>query len=171
MSERALALSWPLNPSFCSEREYSEQNCLCAVAVKYLRKLVWLRPANCLKSVYALNNYMTAMTMVNLTSRVSMWMTVLWALWQGLSGGLDYLKNVIIIIIIIAFKGAVQDLLQSPRCAANCLQHVRSSGQGTIVWKSRATHRAPIMYNVLCATWYEGIAQLLSLTEFKSHLF
>ena len=24
---------------------------------------------------------------------------------------------------------------------------------------------------VLCATWYEGTAQLLSLTDFESHLF
>ena len=35
---------------------------------------------------------------------------------------------IIIIIIIIAFKGAIRDLLQSPHSAANCLQHVRSSG-------------------------------------------
>ena len=40
---------------------------------------------------------------------------------------------IIIIIMIIPFKGAVRDFLQSPRCAANCLQHVRSSGQGTMV--------------------------------------
>ena len=34
-------------------------------------------------------------------------------------------------IILISFKGAVRDFLQPPRCASNCLQHVRSSGQGT----------------------------------------
>ena len=50
----------------------------------------------------------------------------------------------IIIIIIIAFKGAIRDFLQSPHSAANCLQHVRSSGQGAIVCKSRAIHRALI---------------------------
>ena len=49
---------------------------------------------------------------------------------------------IIIIIIIIAFKGAIRDLLQSPHSAANCLQHVRSSGPSAIVCKSRATHRA-----------------------------
>ena len=38
---------------------------------------------------------------------------------------------IIIIIIIIAFKGAIRDFLQSPHSAANCLQHVRSSGPGT----------------------------------------
>ena len=35
--------------------------------------------------------------------------------------------------------------LQSPHSAANCLQHVRA-----IVCKSRATHRALIMCNMLC---------------------
>ena len=78
---------------------------------------------------------------------------------------------IIIIIIIIAFIGAIRDFLQSPYCVANCLQHVRSNGQGTIVYKSRLTHRALITWNMSCATSYEGTAQLLSLTEFKSHLF
>ena len=48
------------------------------------------------------------------------------------------------IVIIIAFQGAIQDFLQSPHNAANCLQHVRSSGPGAIVCKSCATHRALI---------------------------
>ena len=52
---------------------------------------------------------------------------------------------------------------ESPRCAANCLQHVHSSSQGTIVCKSRATHTAISTCNVSCATWYEGTAHLLSL--------
>ena len=42
-----------------------------------------------------------------------------------------------------------------------------SSGQGTIVCKSRATHQALITCNMLCATLYEETAQLLSLTEFN----
>ena len=42
-------------------------------------------------------------------------------------------------------------VLQSPHCAKNCLQHVRSSWQCAIVCKSNATHRA----------------QLKSLAEFK----
>ena len=63
-----------------------------------------------------------------------------------------------------------RDFLQSPHCPRNCLQHVRSSGQGTIVCKSPATHQALIIWNVLCATWYVGTAQLLDLTEFKLHL-
>ena len=50
----------------------------------------------------------------------------------------------IYVIIIIPFKGAIRDFLQSPHCASNCLQHTRSSGPGAIVCKSRATHRALI---------------------------
>ena len=53
-------------------------------------------------------------------------------------------KSSLIIIIIITFKGAIRDFLQSPHSAANCLQHARSSGPGAIVCKSRATHRALI---------------------------
>ena len=51
---------------------------------------------------------------------------------------------IIITIIIIAFKRTIRDFLQSPHSAANCLQHVRSSGPGAIVCKTRATHRALI---------------------------
>ena len=54
--------------------------------------------------------------------------------------------------------------LQSPHCAANRLQHVRSSGPGNT---SSAYH---VQHVVLRAMWYEGTAQLLSLTELKSHL-
>ena len=71
----------------------------------------------------------------------------------------------IIITMIIAFKGVIRDNLQSSHCAANRLRHVRSSGPGAIVCKSRATHPALITCNVLRATWYEGTVQLLSLTE------
>ena len=63
--------------------------------------------------------------------------------WTGVS--ILWLGEVeITIIIIIAFKGAIRDFLQSPHSAENCLQHVRSSGPGAIVCKSRATHRALI---------------------------
>ena len=77
---------------------------------------------------------------------------------------------IITIFIIIAFKGAVREFSQSLRCATNCLQQVRSSSQAAIVCKSRAKHRALITCNMSCATWYEGTAQLLSLTELKSNL-
>ena len=49
-------------------------------------------------------------------------------------------------------------MLKWPR--HNCVQ-IRCS-------TSRAYH---VQHVVLCATWYEGTAQLLSLTELKSHLF
>ena len=49
--------------------------------------------------------------------------------------------------IVIAFKGAIRESLQSPHCAAYRLQHVRSRGPGTIVCKSCATHRALITCN------------------------
>ena len=55
--------------------------------------------------------------------------------------------------------------LQSPHCATNCLQHIRSSGPGAILCKLRSTNRALIMCNLKCATLYEGTAQLISLTE------
>ena len=38
----------------------------------------------------------------------------------------------IIMIIIIAFKGAIRDFLQPPHCAANCLQHIRSGGHSEL---------------------------------------
>ena len=52
-----------------------------------------------------------------------------------------------IIIIIIAFKGAIVQITCNTSSALSC---------------------ASVM---LRATWYEGTAQLLSLTELKSHLF
>ena len=65
-------------------------------------------------------------------------------------------------MIITAFKGAIRDFLQSPHCAANCLQHV------LITFNTSSAYH--VQHVVLRATWYEGIAQLLNLTEFKSHL-
>ena len=57
---------------------------------------------------------------------------------------------IIMIMIVMAFKGAIRDCLQSSHCAANRLQRVRSSGQGATVCKSRATHRALITCNMSC---------------------
>ena len=51
---------------------------------------------------------------------------------------------------IVAFKGAIRDSFQSPQCAAIYLQYVRSSGPDAIVFKSRATHRALITFNMSC---------------------
>ena len=73
----------------------------------------------------------------------------------------------------MTLKGAIREFLQSPHCAANCLQHVRSSGPGASVCESCATHRALIACNISCFVprGTKGQLQLLSLTEFKSHLF
>ena len=54
---------------------------------------------------------------------------------------------------IKTLKGAVQDVLQSPHSAANCLKHVCSSGHGTITCKSSATH------------WATGIALVLPVAN------
>ena len=53
--------------------------------------------------------------------------------------------------------------LQSPHCAANCLQHVHSSGPGAIECKSRGTHRALITCNMASATWYDCLFVCWSL--------
>ena len=78
------------------------------------------------------------------------------------------LITAIIRMMMMALKGAVRDCLQSPHCAANCLQHARSSDQAVITCKSRATHRAPITCSVSCAAWDKGTAQLLTFTEFNN---
>ena len=62
---------------------------------------------------------------------------MLWFLFLGrgegaFSGGAD-MEQFIIIVVIIALKGAIQDFLQSPHCAMNGLQHVHSSGPGAIM--------------------------------------
>ena len=82
--------------------------------------------------------------------------------------------TIIIIIIIIAFKGTISDFLKqlfaiSSR-VANCLQHVRSSGQGTIVFKSHPnTSGAFLMQHVVCHIVQRD--RSLSLTELKSYMF
>ena len=37
------------------------------------------------------------------------------------------------VVMLIALKCTTRDLLQSPHCAVNCLQHACSNGQGAIV--------------------------------------
>ena len=73
----------------------------------------------------------------------------------------------ILILIIIALKGAFRDfynLLTAPRTVSNThAQAVRA--------QSCATRIALITCNMSNVTRYDGTAQLLSLAEFKSHLF
>ena len=61
-------------------------------------------------------------------------------------------------IIITALKSAIRDFWQSPHCAANYLQHVRSSGPGAVVCKSRTTHRALFCLPPLSLTQVVDIA-------------
>ena len=58
-------------------------------------------------------------------------------------------------------------LLLSPHCTANCLPHVHSSSQDTIMYKLCATQWGLIMCNMLCATRHEATAQLSSLTSWN----
>ena len=71
-------------------------------------------------------------------------------------------------MVIIVLKGTIPDCFQSSLCTANCLQH-DSSGSGAIEFKSHAIHQGLITCNI-GAMWYEETAQLLCLTELKSHL-
>ena len=76
------------------------------------------------------------------------------------------------IIIIIALKGAVRDfynLLTAPRTVLNTdAQVVRAQ---TCVNHVQHIEGALITCNLHFSTWYERTAQILSLAEFKSHLF
>ena len=76
-------------------------------------------------------------------------------------------------MIIIAFKGAIRDffynLLTAPRTVSNTyVQVARAQPCANHVQHIERLSRASVM---LRATWYEGTAQLLSLTEVKSLLF
>ena len=81
--------------------------------------------------------------------------------------------TITIIIIIIAFKGAIRDFFTISS------QRRELSPTRTLKWPRR--NRVQITCNtlsayhmqhvVLRATWYEGTAELLSLTELKSLLF
>ena len=91
---------------------------------------------------------------------------------DGIMISLSTLIIIIIIIIIIAFKGAIRDfynLLTAPRTVSNTYDQVaRAQPCANHVQHIERLSRASVM---LRATWYEGTAQLLSLTELKSHLF
>ena len=79
---------------------------------------------------------------------------------------------IIIIIIIIAFKGAIPDfffynLLIASRTVSNTYAQVTLAQSCA----NHVPHAYHMQHVLLRATWYEGTAQLLSLTELKSHLF
>ena len=91
--------------------------------------------------------------------------------WSHMCSKLIIIIITIIIIIIIELKGTIRDFFTISSLRGNCLQHTCSCGPGAIVYKLCATDGALIMCNMSCATWCKGTAQLLSLTELKSHLF
>ena len=70
-------------------------------------------------------------------------------------------------MIIIAFKGSIRDFFTISS------QRRELSLTRTLKWPGHVQHieRLSCASVVLRATWYEGTAQLLSLTELKSHLF
>ena len=70
---------------------------------------------------------------------------------------------IIIIIIIIAFKGAIRDFFT----ISSLRRELNKPGRNRVQPKCN-TLSAYHVQDVLRATWYEGTAQLLSLTEFKS---
>ena len=76
------------------------------------------------------------------------------------------------IMIIIAFKALFEifyNLLTAPRTVSNThAQVARAQSCANHVQHIERLSRASVM---LRATWYEGTAQLLSLTELKLHLF
>ena len=79
---------------------------------------------------------------------------------------------IIIIITIITSKALFEifyNLLTAPRTISNTYAQVaRAQPCANHVQHTERLSRASVMIR---ATWYEGTAQLLSLTEFKSHLF
>ena len=63
----------------------------------------------------------------------SLWMVracILGALACGVFSSLS-----LVIIIMMTWKGTIQEFLQSPICAVNCLQHICTSGQGAVMCK------------------------------------
>ena len=79
---------------------------------------------------------------------------------------------IMIMIMIITFKGAIRDFLHplaAPRTVSSThAQVARAQSCANHVQHIERSSRASVM---LRATWYEGTAQLLSLTELKLHLF
>ena len=79
--------------------------------------------------------------------------------------------NLYKMMVTMTMKGVIQDFLQSSHCTMDCLQYICSSGHCVIVCKSCSVHWVLFMCSMRHATWYEGAAQLLSLTDMKSHVF
>ena len=77
-------------------------------------------------------------------------------------------RVVMMTMIMMALKGVIRDLLTASRTVSNT--HAQAA-KAQLCSNHMQHIRALITCNMSCATWYEGTAQLLSLTEFRSHLF
>ena len=78
-----------------------------------------------------------------------------------------------IIIIIIAFKDTVRDFftISSQRRELSPTRTLKWPRRNRVQITCNTSSAYHVQHVVLRATWYEGTAQLLSLTELKSHLF
>ena len=80
---------------------------------------------------------------------------------------------IIMIMIIIAFRGAIRDFfnISSLRHELSPTRSLKWPGRnrGQITCDTSSAYH--VQHVVSRATWYERTAQLLSLTEFKLHLF
>ena len=83
------------------------------------------------------------------------------------------LDGIIIIIIVISYSKAqfeiLDNLLSVSRTVSNTYAQVARRNQVQITCNTLSTYH--VQHVILHATWYEGTAQLLSLTELKWHLF
>ena len=75
------------------------------------------------------------------------------------------------IIIIIAFKGTIWDFLQSLLRELSPTRTLKWPGHNRVHITCNTFSAYHVQHIVIPATWYEGTAKLLSLTELKSHLF
>ena len=80
---------------------------------------------------------------------------------------------IITIIIIIALKGAIRDFftISSLRRELSPISTLKLLGRNRVQITCNTLSAYHVQHVVLRASWYERTAQLLSLTEFKSHLF
>ena len=86
----------------------------------------------------------------------------------------DRPAHTITTIIIIAFKGAIRDLFTVSslhRQLSPCHMYAQVAQAQSCANHMQLIERLSRASAMLRATWYEGTAQLLSLTELKWHLF
>ena len=75
------------------------------------------------------------------------------------------------IIIVIAFKGAIRDFFAISVLRRELSPTSQWPGRNRVQTTCNTLSAYHVQHVMLFATWYEGTAQLLSLTEFKLYLF